>query len=224
LKQLGVDWDGERFTIPVTDREGKPHDVLRYDPFASKYKMLAGEGRSRQPWPAPETVSARRARWLLVCEGEGTAISLASVGFPSVALPGSVGRASGHTHRPGRFQGVGWHKAWARRFYGHPNIVLLPDADDNGRTLMMAVEHDMLRDGLKVRTVDAAGPKGYDMGDLLARAGDLETRRQGKDLIRMLVTTALHQPERLTDGREIALGWAAWKSVVELEAFQAFSW
>jgi len=228
LKQLGVGWDGERFTIPVTDKEGKPHDVLRYDPFRDRFKMLAGEGCSRQPWPAPETVSTLyRSRGLFVVEGEGTAISLASVGLPAVALPGSVGRPSGDVRRPGRFQGVGWHKTWAKRFYGHRRVYLVPDADEQGRTLMAAVEHDMRFDGINCVTIPTAGPKGWDLGDMLRRAHDLETRRQGKEMIRMLVSTATRQPDRLEDAQQMALAWAEWTpqaAPVEAPAFEAFQW
>jgi hypothetical protein len=228
LFMLGVGWDGERFTIPVHDKTSKPHDVLRYDPYADRYKMLAGQNATRQPWPAPETVTTdMRSRWLFVVEGEGTAISLYSIGLPAVALPGSAGKPSGDVRRPARFQGVGWHKAWARRFYSHRAIVLLPDSDEQGRTLMTAVEHDLRNEGIQaVHTVDFGGSDGSDAGDLLRRAGDLETRRQGKAMLRMLVSTSLSQEAQMGEAREIAWSWAETDQAVNSEQkdFEAFSW
>lgn len=145
-----------------------------------------------------------------------------------MALPGSVGRASGDVRRPGRFQGVGWHKTWAKRFYGHRRVYLVPDSDEPGRTLMAAVEHDLLFDGVNCVTIATGGPKGWDLGDMLRRAQDMETRRQGKEMIRMLVSTATRQHERLGEAQQMALAWAGWQpqalEPVEAPAFEAFQW
>lgn len=211
LERLGVGWDGERLTIPVTDEKGKAHDVLRYDPGAARFKMIAGKGRSRLPWPAPELVETKhRTRGLCLVEGEGTAISLASVGLPVVALPGAVARASGDVHRPGHFEGVGWHKAWARRFRKFGRVWLFPDADDVGRTLMRTVAYDLEQESVRPVLCDLGGPKGYDLGDLLAPARTLAHRRQGRDLILMLADVATRDPDQLPYARELMFAWNGW--------------
>ncbi len=232
LKALGVGWDGERFTLPVKDAEGKMHDVLRYDPYRTKWKMLAGEGRSRQPWPRPEDVETTgRSRGLYVVEGEGTAISLASVGLPVVALPGAIARATGDVRNPSRFEGVGWHRAWAKRFKGHGRIWLFPDSDEVGRTLMLTVHYDLEKEGLYPIFCDLSGPKGFDLGDLLVPAKDLELRRQGKALIEATARTATEQPHRMDEARFLAHEWLAWNRGMSPSAapeltqdFEAFSW
>lgn len=209
MKNLGVGWDGERLTIPIEDEKGKAHDVLRYDPMAGRLKMLAGRGKSRYPFPAPEKVETKfRSRGLFLVEGEGTALSLASVGLPVVALPGAIARASGDVHRPGHFEGVGWHKAWARRFRKFGRIWLFPDADDVGRNLMRTVEFDLFSDGhARPVIVDLGGPKGYDLGDLLQPTSTLELRRQGRNIVRMLAETATRQIDQLDLARELAFAW-----------------
>lgn len=213
LESLGVGWDGERLTLPIFDEKGRAHDVLRYSPDAGKYKMLAGKGRPRYPWPAPESVDTKyRARGLCLVEGEGTALSLASIGLPVVALPGAVARATGDVHRPGHFEGVGWHKAWARRFRKFGRVWLFPDSDDVGRNLMRTVAYDLENDGAGIRPIiaDLGGPKGYDLGDFLAPAQTLEARRQGRDLIIALAETATRQVEQLDEIRQMMFAWNGW--------------
>lgn len=210
LERLGVGWDGERLTIPVADEKGRAHDVLRYDPGAGRFKMLAGKGRPRYPWPAPESVETiYKTRGLCLVEGEGTALSLASAGLPVVSLPGAVARASGDVRRPGHFEGVGWHKAWARRFRKFGRIWLFPDADEVGRNLMRTVEYDLTNDGSGLRPIiaDLGGPKGYDLGDFLAPARTGALRKQGRDLILGLAEAATKDPSQLEEMRQLMFAW-----------------
>lgn len=212
LAHLGVGWDGERYTLPVHDQHGNLHDVLRYDPFTKKRKILAGEGRTRQPWPRPEDVELGGYRHLWIVEGEGTAISMWSCGMRAVALPGAIARQSGELHRPGKFEGVGWHQAWAKRFSRFDSIVCVPDCDDVGRLLMMTVAYDIEKlPGDRVVTVADLGlTGGYDAGDLLRKAVDLESRSQGKQLLHMLADTARRQPQNVGSAQQIVASWAEW--------------
>lgn len=188
LEKLGVGYDGQRLTLPVFDKDGKLHDVLRYWPW-TKRKMIAGEGRTRQPWPSPESVEAAD-HCLWVVEGEGTAISMASLGLKVVALPGAISRETGSTHRPGKFEGVGWHRSWANRLRRFPFIVCLPDCDDVGRLLMMTVQYDLQRAGhTRNHVVDLGRSGGYDAGDFLKVARTGTTRRHAKALLHGLVAT-----------------------------------
>ena len=177
LEMLDVGWDGSRLTLPVRDAEGKIHDFLRYDPLTKNgRKILAGKGKSRLPWPAPESVETSV---LFIVEGEGTAISMLSVGLRAVSLPGSL-RGSSNVQSFGRWQGVGWHRAWVKRFAKFRQIVLLPDCDGPGRALMGAVRYDLEKGGCKVALVDL-GPKTHD----------------GSDVADMLLRTAIDGPSRL---------------------------
>lgn len=211
LRNLGVGWDGTRFTLPVYDAEGKCHDVLLYDPYSPpRYKMLAGKGRSRLPWPAPEAVEFAGHRHVFVVEGEGTAISMASLGLPCVALPGAIARASGDVRRPGKFEGVGWHSAWAKRLVRFPSIILIPDCDEVGRQVMMTVAYDVEKAGGHVTVADFGLGDGFDAGDFLKYAKDLQSRTQAKRFIHMLADTARRQPGNIIHAQAICLAWIEW--------------
>lgn len=188
LEELGVGWDGSRLTLPVRDRDGKLHDVLRYDPFATKRKMIAGRGKSRLPWPAPESV---KADTVFLVEGEGTALSMFSIGLKAVALPGSIALPTTSIQQPGRWRGTGWHKAWARRFEHFRQIVILPDCDGQGRALAGAARYDLARSTeARVEIIDL-GPKVHDGSDvadiLLSTAWDGTSRRAAKETLREIV-------------------------------------
>lgn len=187
LERLLVGWDGSRLTLPVRAADLKLHDVLRYDPFTQRRKILAGKGKSRLPWPAPEFVDAKV---LFLVEGEGTAISMASVGLPAVALPGSVSKPTTSVTRPGSWQGAGWHPKWVERFLKFRTIVCLPDCDQQGRALMRAAHFDLTKAGVNTHVVDI-GPKtqdGSDIADhLLKTAYDGESRKVARNVIRMMV-------------------------------------
>jgi len=187
LELLNVGWDGSRLTLPVRDTEGKLHDTLRYDPFTKQgRKVLAGKGKSRLPWPAPEAVDTHI---LFLVEGEGTAISMLSVGLRAVALPGSM-PLSTNVSRPGSWRGTGWHRTWARRFEKFRHIVLLPDCDGPGRALMGAVRYDLEMVGIPVSLIDL-GPKTHDGSDvadmLLTKTYDGPSRLAAKNILREIV-------------------------------------
>lgn len=189
LGDLDVGWDGSRLTLIVRTAENKLHDVLRYDPFTrTGRKVLAGKGKSRLPWPAPEYLDPKRALFLV--EGEGTAISMATVGFQAVALPGSVPKPTTSIQYPGRWQGAGWHPKWANRFARFRNVIAFPDCDAQGRALMSAASYDLAKAGVNARIVDI-GPKatdGRDIADhLLTRAWGGPSRRIARDVIRVMV-------------------------------------
>ncbi len=187
LERLDVGWDGSRLTLPVRAPDTKLHDVLRYDPFAKARKILAGKGKSRLPWPSPEYLDSDV---LFLVEGEGTAISMASVGLTAVALPGSVSKPTTSISRPGSWQGAGWHRKWADRFARFRHIVLFPDCDLQGRALMRAASYDLTKSSIDNHVIDL-GPKstdGRDIGDhLLRTAWDAASRRVARNVIRELV-------------------------------------
>lgn len=209
LEKLGVGWDGERLTLLVHDAAGKEHDVLRYDPFApGKFKMLAGKGKSRLPWPAPEKLEASAGWPLLIVEGEGTVISLASIGVNAIALPGAVSRPTGDVRNPSRFRGGGWHPAWAKRLAPFRKLACLPDCDESGRTLMTTVYYDLERQGKRVIYLDLQLPAGNDVGDVLRFARNGQSRRVAKDLLRTCLDCADRQPGMLPDALGLLHHWS----------------
>lgn len=207
FQRLGVGWDGQRLTIPVKDEQDRMHDVLRYDPFGPpKWKMLAGKGRSRLPWPRPESID-NGILWLV--EGEGSVISMMSIGLQAVSLPGSVGKPSGDVTRPAKFSGGGWHPAWARRFKHFPRIICIPDCDHTGRNLMVTAGYDLSQVGCHVVTIDLGFEDGFDVGDFLKPAMDGVSRKHAKDLLLMMdrVTMSKGPATQLMEGREILKSW-----------------
>jgi hypothetical protein len=187
LELLDVGWDGSRLTLPVRDLSWKLHDVLRYDPFAKARKVLAGKGKSRLPWPSPERHTSDVC---FLVEGEGTAISMTSVGLTAVALPGSVSKPTTSIARPGSWQGAGWHRKWAERFARFREVILLPDCDEQGRALMRAASYDLTKVGVSNHVIDI-GPKttnGSDIADhLLSKAYDGPSRKIARNVIREMV-------------------------------------
>lgn len=211
LELLGVGWDGERLTIPVRDEKDQLHDVLRYDPLSKdkRFKMLQGRGRSRLPFPRPESVKTGTC-WLV--EGEGSVFSMMSIGLKAVSLPGSAGKASGDVLHPAKFQGNGWHPAWARRFVQFPRVVCIPDCDDVGRQLMTAAAYDMRSQGIHVTVLDLGFEDGFDVGDFLKPAKEKETRRQAREILRMLDQTAMRQENNLPVARAELKFWYQWNT------------
>lgn len=217
LHALGVGWDGERLTLPVYDEHGKLHDVLRYDPFnrEGRWKMLAGPGRSRLPWPAPERVdnSPGENAHLYLVEGEGSVLSMASIGLRAVALPGSAGKPSWNAHRPASFQGAGWHRAWARRFVPRfPRIVCVPDCDTVGRALMQTAARDLNAQGGSAVVLDLGLSDGLDVGDFLRTARTGRVRRLAKDLLLAASYCARLRPDELPEAQELLRAWMDWQS------------
>lgn len=210
LRNLTVGWTGKKLTMLTHDKTGEPHDILLYDPFMKKgRKMIAGEGRSRQPWPSPETVKTKGSQPLYIVEGEGTAISLASLGLPVVGLPGSVGRPSYDPMATGTWRGVGWHPKWISRFAGPHRFVLIPDCDEVGRALMRAVDYDLTRVGETVVYLDLSpnNMTGFDVGDWLKPAVNLEIRKEALMVLDLAVQTVQKAPTQVEDAREVMRAW-----------------
>lgn len=209
LRRLEVGWDGERLTLPVWNAKNELHDVLRYDPFkGGKWKMLAGFGKSRLPWPPPERVAQPTHPWpLVVVEGEGTAISLMSIGVLAVALPGAVSRPTGDFRNPGRFRGVGWHQSWCQRFGAFKELALFPDDDESGRTLMNTVAADLEIRGYKYVHVDLELGDGKDLGDIAMWARNRDDRSTLKSLLAMAIQTQRDAPAQMGDARGLVHAW-----------------
>lgn len=205
LEKLGVGWfvKEERLTLPAYDKDRKFHDVLRYDPFGKKHpKTLAGVGRSRTLWPAPEMLE--RGGTLHIVEGEGTAISMASIGLQAVSLPGGMPQPRNEAGNPARFRGAGWHPSWAARLALYRNLVFWPDCDEEGRRLMTVASTESERAGAKVLVAELGGPPKFDVGDMLKYARNLTLRKEARVVIEIIVECARQ--------RQWQQGEAFWKN------------
>jgi hypothetical protein len=187
LRALRVGYDEKKLTLPVYDKDLRFHDVLLYSPAGGPRKVKAGYKKGRTLWPAPEHVPTPEgeAGSLYVVEGEGTAISMWSVGLAAVALPGGISKQKS-VMRPGSFAGAGWHPSWTPRFLKRfPKIVLVPDCDESGRRLMYVAENDLRRQGAYCYSMDIAPHRadGYDIGDMLRLATTPALRRQARRFV-----------------------------------------
>lgn len=217
LRAFGVGWGGKCLLLPTYDAEGRLHDLAEYRPWPTQGPKLRGiAGRSKQPWPAPERAAADasacggRGRWLLLVEGQGTALSARTLGFVTVSLPGSVTKPSGDPQNPSRFKGSGWHRSWAKRLAIFPRIVALPDCDQAGRALMATVAYDLQHEGVRTDVVDLGGPDGFDLGDWAKPIQTPATRRQGRELVNMLIRVSTHEPEHLEEARRVFHAFSRW--------------
>jgi len=116
--------------------------------------MQADPGSARQLFPPPETVDGDQT-WIV--EGEPDAVAGATLGLPTVAIPGTNG----------------WRSEWAERFAGR-RVVIVPDCDQRGRELATRVAGNLAAHAADVRVVDLDPSRvdGYDLGDLLKEAGE----------------------------------------------------
>lgn len=213
LRYAGVGWNGSRLLLPAYDEQGQLHDLAEYAPFPVRGPKLRGlPGRSKMPWPAPERVQTSdfRSRWALVLEGQGTALTGLTLGFPTVSLPGSVTKPTGDPSRPSSFSGSGWNRAWARRLSRFPRVICIPDCNTVGRALMHTVAYDLQRESVQADVVDLGGDDGSDLADWGKYLRTPAQRRQGRELLEMLVLTSLREPTVLDDAREIFHGFSRW--------------
>lgn len=146
--RLGVGWDGERLTFPVRNEKLKIAGLVRYLPGGSP-KSLGWPGGKRDLFPAPELI--RRRHPLFVVEGEPDAISIWSLGFKAVAVPGAGS----------------WRREWGQRLASR-QVIVLSDCDPQGRALAARIAGDV--SNAKVVDIDRSQETGYDVGDMVAEA------------------------------------------------------
>jgi DNA primase len=156
VERLGLGWDGDRVTFPVRDAAGGLVGLARYQPDPARRtraKLLADPGSRRDLFPAPETVGAGG---LVLVEGEPDCIAAWSAGFVAVAIPGVWG----------------WKRAFAERLAKH-KVVLVFDADGQGRTAARRVAGELTEGGVSVRVLDLFPDRddGSDLTDFLRGYG-----------------------------------------------------
>jgi hypothetical protein len=151
MATLGIGHDGDRVLIPQHGMSGELLGHLRYEPDPSRRngspKMLAPAGLRRQLFPPPERVTGEL---LLVLESEPDVILAHSLDLAAVAVPGAAG----------------WRPEWAMRFQGR-RVLLLPHADEPGRSAVQRWARDLVLFARDVRIADLAPDRndGYDLTD-----------------------------------------------------------
>lgn len=158
LERLGVGFDGERVVFPAYDVQGRLVSVVRYKPGHQPKTLAVGV---REPWPAPESISAES---VLVVEGEPDRVSACELGYDAVALPGAAI----------------FKDDWPERFRGKRVTVCL-DCDREGREAAARVVGLLGSAGVECRAIDLDPSRddGLDIGECLAlavregRVGDL---------------------------------------------------
>jgi hypothetical protein len=156
LLGLGLDRDTRRVVFPIHDAEGKLVGLSRYQPNpearGNRPKML-GEGE-RDLFPAPETIASKA---VYLVEGEPDVVSMRSIGFPAVGVPGVAT----------------WKVGWAERFDRFDRIYIVFDCDDAGRKAARERETELAKLAqISVVDLDPGREDGYDVGDLLLDRGE----------------------------------------------------
>jgi putative DNA primase/helicase len=160
LDQLGVARERGRYVFTIHDHAGDVAGRVRYADDGSQPKMRADAGMSRDLWPRPEDVDGG---YLVVVEGEPDAVTMAQLGLPVVALPGT-----------GK-----WQAEWpARLAAGRDAVFFIADCDVVGRKRMEGAARKVA--GLTTAFVIDIAPDrddGYDVGDAYMDLGPDLTRR-----------------------------------------------
>jgi hypothetical protein len=153
LERLNIGMDGRALTIPVNACDGTLTGLLKYFPNPERRagpKTVALPGSRRDLFPAVEMLGS--AELVFIVEGEGDALTAASLDLAAVAIPGAAKR----------------DKTWAPRFAGRDVVVCL-DCDAPGRDAAEWLATELLPVAGSVRVLDLAPDRsdGYDIGDLV---------------------------------------------------------
>ena len=170
----------DRLRVVYRDRDGTPTgygDRATLPEHDAGPKMKAGDGSQRNLWPWPEGIPDDVDTILLV-EGEKDALALWSVNAPAVGIPGVKA----------------WFPEYAERLRRFSQVILVPDADDEGRNLARRVVSDLQAAGVavQVREVYPNRSDGSDISDRLAKEAEKPRGLAG-------VLTLLAEPSALPE-------------------------
>jgi len=156
LRELSVGFDGDRITVPITDRHARLQGLLRLRVEDwQKPKVRTAYGTRLGLIPHPELVEGP----VVLVEGASDMLAARSAGLPAIAVPG--------THA--------WRGEWADMFCGR-EVTVVMDADCGGREAAARIARDLHRHGVRAAIVDLDPSRddGYDLSDWL-RAGNKPT-------------------------------------------------
>jgi len=155
IRAIELGFDGARITIPIRDRHGALHGVLRYDPFGRRDpKMLAVPGTRLGLIPHP----AREASdHIILVEGPPDMVAARSCGLPTIAVPGTTA----------------WQQSWADLLAGR-RVTIVMDCDAPGRRAADEIATSLRAAAIPTDVVDLWPDRrdGYDLTDRI-----LERRR-----------------------------------------------
>lgn len=148
LARYLIGWDGQRYTIPVFDADGRVVNVRRYDPDTPTRKIIhytekRGDktlkyGKPARLYGIDELAHADAKTLVHVTEGEWDRLMLAQAGW--LAVTGTHGAKT-------------WLEEWNKAFKGR-DVVLLYDTDRSGRLAAAKVAKALHRVARKVRNVE----------------------------------------------------------------------
>lgn len=168
---------GLRATGASVERDGRIRlGGVRYLPGApdGQPKALAAKGAERDLWPDPASVTGDV---LYVVEGEPDAVTGASIGLPTVGVPGAAKWSAEFAAR----------LAEARR-----RVVVIADSDEPGRAAAQRTAEAIAAHCVDVRLLDLAPERddGFDLSDFAADAQNDQERAQAARLLAEAAETA----------------------------------
>lgn len=113
IEKYEIGWNGERYTIPVRDREGVLLNVRRYKFGASHDKMLNWPGYGQAEIFLSDAVEGDE---IVICEGEMDALVARQYGFPACSTTAGAGT---------------WSERWTPLFAGK-RVYIVYDVDEQG--------------------------------------------------------------------------------------------
>jgi len=151
-----VGWDGEQYTIPVTDAKGRVRDLRRYKLKGKPYTTPGAEnwllGHDKLKRASSEPV--------YLCEGEWDAIALSWL-LKRLDQDGTVVGAPGANT---------FKKDWVGWFRGR-DVIVLYDNDEAGRQGEELVKRSLQGQAKSLRFLEwpLAAPEGFDVRDWIVR-------------------------------------------------------
>jgi hypothetical protein len=154
IEAFTIGHDGERFTLPVINENGRLVNLRRYDPDHVP-KMLGLAGRRIRLYP--DVPADGR---ILFCEGEWDALIGRQHGLPTVTSTGGV---------------MGWKPQWGPQFRGR-QVAIVYDCDQAGRDGASWMAERLLPIVADLKVVDLGLGDGEDLTDwfvLYGRSGEM---------------------------------------------------
>lgn len=153
LKEHMIGYDGDRYTIPVWDRDGKLVNVRRYKLGVATNKMLNIQGAGDATLYLPEALDEDV---IVLCEGELDALIARMYGFNACSTTAGAGT---------------WPDEWTKHFKGK-RVYIVYDVDDQGVQGAKKVAVRLAKAGAEVFIVKLPlAQKGADVTDYFVAQG-----------------------------------------------------
>lgn len=159
IKAFHLGWNGEHYTIPVYDEQGRLDNVRIYNP-GHKPKFRWFKPAEPNLWP----LSNLQYSDILLCEGEPDCILANQLGFHAI-----TGTAGAGTFRPD----------WAAKLAGK-KIVICYDIDEAGQAGAERAAEVIAREAAEIRIIQLpiTNPPNGDLTDYILQGGTAEQLRE----------------------------------------------